>query len=293
MALALVPPVKEVGEVGELETIVLEDPLNEEGLLESGGAVKAGGAIVRFTTEQPPGLPADTIPVLIGKGFGGSEAAYARFRSELAALENAATTYKTPRTLGDQNPERMQSKAMWAVGKQLGQVADTFKVDLVTHSASAWTGANVARRNPHAVRNLVIVGGAGITGHNMLSLIPGAAKLAMNIVREIPRFRDLEYTRDEAIEIARHNFINPVRSLGEMAVASGCDSREILADLGFLGINVSILQFEEDELFKTSKVERFAGEAGINLVVLQKLGHTAPILEPKMVAEAVNNILKA
>lgn len=293
MALTIVPPVREASEAGEVSLDVIGDPLlNEEGLFVSGGAVKAGGAIVRFTTEESPGLE-DPTPTLVGKGFGGSEAAYARFRSELAKNGNAVTTYKTPRTFGDPNPERMQSKAMWAVAKRLGKIADTFEVDLVNHSASAWTGANVALRNPQAIRNLVIVGGAGLIDHNMITLAPGAVQLATNVVRSVPRFLELGYSWHDAKEVARHNLINPIRSIGEMAVASGCKSRDILPQLSLLGVNITIIQFENDELFDTTKVEQFAAESGINIVVLPKMGHAAPILYPEEVAAAVDDVLKA
>lgn len=293
MALAIVPPVKEVGEVGELETMAFEDPLTKEGLLlVTAGAVKAGGAIVRYTTEQPPNTE-DPTHALIVKGYGGSEVAYAKFRTELATYGNAVTTYRPPRTLGDQNPERMQSKAAWAVAKELGKSNGTFETDLVTHSMGSWLGANIAEHKPHAIRNLIVMGGAGLTGHNIISLAPGALQLGMNVIRDVPRIRSLEYTRDDVIQAVRHVIINPLRSLGEMAAVSGCDIRETLPRLGALGVNVAVVQFEKDELFETNQVARYTEAAGLELVVIPDLGHAAPITHPQEVAKAVDDVLRA
>lgn len=270
------------------------DPLAHEESLTfiTGGATKAGGAIVRYTTEQPL-EGAESIPILIGKGFGGSEAAYAKFRHELSLLSNQVTTYKTPRTFGDQNPERMQSKSTWTIAKELGKAAGTFEVDLVTHSMSGWIGAKLAERKPHGIRHLVIMGGAGLTDHNMINLAPGAARLAANIIRDVPTIRALEYTKADAVESLRHMFINPIRSIGEMATVSGCDVRHTLPKLSSLGVEVTLVQFENDELFPTKKIEHYADQAGIRLVIAPNLGHGAPFTHPYEVAKVVDRVLKA
>ncbi len=252
--------------------------------------VHAAGTVVRCTIDVPDVITDDT-PCLIIPGFGGSEPAYAKLRGEIALSGRVAATYRPPRTRGlsfapDGSPERLQSKAAYAVTKRLHELYPDTQVDLVTHSMGGWLGAGIALHKPDKIRSLTLISSAGLTEHNLLKLTPGAINMSKNLLLGMRNGLPFEITPDTVIEALSHFVRNPVRTSGEALAVGTCNIRDTIPALGKLGVRVAILQLEHDELFKESVVAEIAKDLTQHYGIIPGLGHAGPITHPTEVAAA-------
>lgn len=297
MALAEIHPDMQLGIQDPFETNAPEPLHAEEALLftTETDSVNVRGIAVDFTISHPAN-PSGRPPSMIYHGFAGSEVAYAGLREELATNGETAITIRTPRdaTL-DHRQERLQSLAYWAVIKELRDLHPSRRVNLLAHSMGSLLAAKTAayknRGNDKPVDNLVMVSPPGLTNHNIINLIPGAILLGKNLIRDLHTERPIEPNRQNAVEALAHILRNPVRTAGEMFCVAHCDTRLLFPSLGYLGVRTAILQLEDDELFKTSKVSQIAPNIVDHYEILQGLGHGGPITKPKQVATAVASYL--
>lgn len=233
-------------------------------------------------------------PLVIVHGFLGSRPVYEGLGDRLAN-ERETVVVKVPRDLTiDVRQERLTSMSIWAVIKAMRETSPTGQVGIVGHSMGGWIGANIAshKQRTGAIDSLTLVGSAGITNHNLLTLLPDFAKLAHNMRKNRGESPLFEYNASNVREAIWHIIGNPLRTIGEGVSVAGCQIRDTLPELAENGMNVGILQLERDELFKTAQVARIAPYLKpCRYALIPGLGHDGPIARPDVVAAHIEQML--
>lgn len=253
-------------------------PLNPEGsffnddaveVLQIPGETHIAGANINYTLHVPrdPDLITDEATTVIGHGYGGIEKAYFELADHLAASGKPTATISPVRSmgwLGDLNPANyrepitLNSKAIWAVMRQIGREQGVEMFDILGHSLGGRSGTEAARAHPDYVRNLSVYGSVGVSGHKLPEMIVNLAGVALNELPGAARHLVRAHGYDVGLDFAYYALRNPARTIAEGLAAGSSEIREDIQELRAAGVKTSKVYFPADGFFHPHRVTRFA-----------------------------------
>lgn len=255
------------------------------------GPASAAGAKCTYQLDVPYEPLDDNVNVII-YGFAGSDAAYRGLAKALTTEQGLPTLslqlsrFQHPRAALSRKhlmqPTALTSKLVHAAIGKLPTHDMPEKVNLFGHSMGGWIGTELAVHKPHLVNTLTLVGSAGLTEHNILTLGPRFPRLvgqiALDLVKERPNALSLRNLYDSG----RHIASNPMLTLGEMITVANCNIRDRLE--GGIVPNIVVLHPERDELFDADAVRGQVDGLVDCHFTMPGLGHGAPITHPSETA---------
>lgn len=272
-----------VNRTGEIPTEILR------------GKTMVGAATLYFTAETPVEL-SDDVPILFVQGFMGPELVYENLRHASTQHGRRAITvgragWQRPcAILGKHHrlrPHTVTEQSPWAVVKALGED----EVDVVGHSLGGPIGVGMALRRHDHVRSLTLLGPAGVTDDNLLTLGLRLPAAAAEIKRGLPSMYK-SYGLRGALAILDYVYKNPARLVGEAITAANSDIKPGLSQLGELGVKTAIGAFTKDCFFDEADMRKNS-ESIVDIfedIEANRAGHIAPQLEYETVAAQIDDI---
>lgn len=256
------------------------------------GKTKVGAATLRFTDETPVDL-SDPVPLLWIQGYMGPEKVYEDARHAATQEGRRSITigragWQSPSVITSRkhllHPETITHQSPWAVIKAL----DLDEVDVVAHSMGGPISVEMALRRHEKIRQLTLLGSAGLTGHTPFTLASRMPYAIAEIKRGLPEMRK-RYGLIGALSILDYFYKNPLRPIAEALNVANSDIRELLPKLGSLGVRTAVGAFNQDCFFDEKVMrEQVADKVDVFEEIHANLaGHIAPQLEPEHVVKRV------
>lgn len=261
-------------------------------------SVRHAGMKLEFVTEQQQ-AQVDEYTIVV-PGLFGIHSAYAGLRHQTALLDATVgvISLDPPRHADWRHPDRVLSKAVWGVAKAVVAETGATKINLTGHSMGGVGAVHAARhimeyKDPELLGTVTLNASAGVTGHNLLSLLPRARRWGTDSL--IHNRQDLlEYAggRSALRDLARYTVHH--QTLLEIKAVCNANILDDISALSEAGVTTTALYFAGDPLFDPEDAERnLAGRVHAFDVLEQPplAGHNAPQRFPKHVA-AANEALK-
>ncbi|CAN5170728.1 hypothetical protein BH09PAT3_BH09PAT3_0670 [soil metagenome] len=233
-------------------------------------------------------------------GFFGIHCAYANLRHASAVLDPTVgdISMQAPRKRdlihSDLRPSEMLPKAVWGVMKDVMLETGVERFNLIGHSMGGAAVVNTAtfiveQKDPRFIKSVAMNASAGVTGHNILSLVPA---VGLMFTQEIARKRALltHHVGGEKLATARHELFEYARhpqTVLEMIGVSHCNILGKVEKLSEDGVVTIGLFFPKDPLFKAHKAEKNLQDRVTAFSILEDpadAGHVASLLYPTEVA---------
>lgn len=227
------------------------------------------GATVKYTEH----VPLDTEDVtdetwtIVAHGFGGIQKAYYELADTMAAHGMRTATVEPVRSMGlinDVNPVHyrepiaLNSKALWAVMRDLHKKRGAEVFDILGHSLGGRSGTEVARTHPDFVRNLALYGSVGVNGHRLPEMALRLPKVAL---QELPaagiRLTQLHGV-GVGLDFARYVLRNPARTVAEGVAAGTSKIHDDVQAVREAGVKTSKVYFPKDGFFHPDSVAKYA-----------------------------------
>jgi pimeloyl-ACP methyl ester carboxylesterase len=274
---------------------------------------RVGKSAVRYTLEMPEEVR-DPVPLGIAHGWFGMEGGYADLRHWVAQNGKPAVTVRPTRVIGNlagyhpshlMHPEKLLCQTMYGAlrGIRKSKAAEAMGLDasygdLLGHSMGGRTAAYVALMRPDLVRSVTLVAAAGMEPHSVPEFLQHRIPEFMR--KEIPTaVRDKhfkQYLRPAAaMEFAEYAFRGGMRTLKEGISIGSCDIREVVHELGNLGVRTAMLTFPADAMIPARPSLEHSGHLVDLAAILpyRRVGHLGPQTHPEAVGQAQLEILDA
>ena len=249
-----------------------------------------------------PNNPIDDVPIIISPGIVGIKPAYDTFGLACAEAGRKTATIRPMRRhhLSSAahpdhllHPLKLPSQAIWAVMRDIRDIYGDEQFDVFAHSMGGPTIMGVADKKPRYIRNINLVGSAGLDGQSTLSLgskLPAAAK------EILPAILKLELDRQKAVKhILHYAFQNPLRTGAEAIAVSRSNITESIERARENGIKIARLQFKSDPFFPTGNISE-ESKLAVDLYLEfhdPEAGHLAPLLQPEEIATTNHQMMTA
>ena len=179
--------------------------------------------------EVTPLQPKTDIPVVIAPGWSASPSIFFNSQSLLALKGRRSLVFDHPRWGGkvEPNPDYFTAEVRKAVALlSVIEHSHSDKVDIIAHSEAGVYSVIAAMLQPEKFRNLVLVGPAGVVGHNTFPGLLG--RMTNKVLRHLAQgISDISTTitviranTGSLVSIAK----NPIRALSEGVAISKSDT---------------------------------------------------------------------
>lgn len=269
---------REMNREGSLETST-QHPQETEGVFDSEvitqlrrtmllqGSVRYEGARSRYTIEQP-NRPLSDLCFLLVPGYMGVKGLYQKQRHATAEAGFTAVTFKPPRTqdlahsLDPRHllhPDRLLVDAVEALMLKLNYKHGFERFVLPGHSMGGPAALRAAMRQAQLVEKVILVGSAGLTGHNIGKLALRMPGVALNEV-----WKHRHSLRENTTSIIRREaeYVGPavMRTIGEGVSVANVNIVGDIPVAQAMGIAVDTQQFASDEFFPEHLARQRVGE---------------------------------
>jgi pimeloyl-ACP methyl ester carboxylesterase len=258
---------------------------------------------VRIFTPEEAGT---SIPVLIAPGWAQTWKVFREPASQIAGAGRRVILIDHPRRCGgdrtdDSYPIVQTRKAEGILLALAREQVD--RIDLVAVSEGAINATIAAARKPELVRNLILVGPAGLSGEDTYRTL--STRFAIKNLRTMLGFIDSRTSPAVASrwrEGAKYILQNPYRVYQEGKAVATSSISDLLKELHDKGIGVAIMHGVDDAGFPMHKVQETLREATLHQGLARTFldgfasvqgGHDDLYVFPERYAGAVERVLSA
>lgn len=238
------------------------------------------------------------IPVVMAPGWSEPPESYINSQSVLASKGRRSLVFDHPRWGGrvEPNPDYLSAELRKAVALlSVIEHSGSNKVDVIAHSEGGVYAVIAAMLQPEKLRNLVLVGPAGVIGHDTFPGLLGrfTKKVLRNLAQGISDKSTTETVIKTHIGSAAYIAKNPIRALSEAVAVSKSDTTIMLEQLHAKGIGIVLIHHAGDEAIPMHRIQQVV-KAGMLDGVLSVTGlHDDLYVYPHKYTAAAEEMLSA
>jgi len=229
-----------------------------------------GSTTIEAIDVRPEELKTD-VPTFFGTGWGASRNVYESMMLGMADKGRRVVSMFAPHGI-DTEPDFGKGDKTYAAAELRKAAAmlrtlekkDIHQLDIVAHSESAIWTLIVATMHPEKIRNIVLIGPAGLIDEDSFGRL--AVDFSLDIVQEAINSEKLPRPKIERsvqpgspadmFGVLKNIVGNPMRSLKEVLAIKDADIRKMLETLKEQGVHISIVHGARDTVFPMERMNK-------------------------------------